>query len=40
MGEPALLIAAAGLLLLCVGAGGWASDARNRHRRAEAKASR
>jgi putative oxidoreductase len=39
-GEPALLIAAAGLLLLCVGAGGWAIDARNRHRRAEAKASR
>lgn len=37
-GEPALLIAASGLLLLCVGAGGWSIDARTRHRRADAKA--
>ncbi|AXE37810.1 DoxX family protein [Acidipropionibacterium virtanenii] len=39
-GEPALLLAASGLLLLCVGAGGWAVDARGRHRRAEARAAR
>lgn len=32
-GEPALLLAGCGILLLCVGAGGWALDARTRHRR-------
>lgn len=39
-GEPALLVAASGFLLFCVGSGGWGLDAGPRRRRALRKATR
>ncbi|WP_257476847.1 DoxX family protein [Acidipropionibacterium jensenii] len=40
LGEPALLVAACGLLLFFIGSGGWGIDAGPRRRRALKKASR